>query len=94
MSKRGCLVVGLVWVLSLVVVTAGSRLQSSHRSIAAAQATRYQPFPEPRVMSGEDVGFRVEGMQGDQPAGAIVIRVNGKWVEARLAPVIGTGVGR
>jgi len=37
----------------------------------------------PRVMSGEDLGFRVEGIDSSgKPIGRIVIRVNGEWVEA------------
>jgi hypothetical protein len=65
------------------VVDAGSPATS-----AADQARRFVPFAAPRVMSGEDLGFRVEGMYGEQPAGTVVIRVNGKWVEAMLAPVV------
>jgi hypothetical protein len=76
MSKRACIVLGLAWVLSLVVVAA----------VTAGQAKAYQPLPEPKVMTGDDVGFRVEGMYGPEPAGTIVVRVNGQWVEASLAP--------
>jgi hypothetical protein len=39
----------------------------------------------PTVLSGADVGFRVEAIDGDNvPVGRIVIRVDGKWVEARI----------
>ncbi len=80
MSKRGYVVVGLIWVLSLVLVGV----------VAAGQARMYRPLPEPKVMSGEDVGFRVEGMYGEQPTGTIVIRVNGRWIEVGL----GAGLAR
>lgn len=76
MSRGAYLVVGLVWALSLAIVGV----------VAAGQARQYRTLPEPKVMSGADVGFRVEGMYGEQPAGTIVIRVNEQWVEARLAP--------
>lgn len=42
----------------------------------------FNPLAEPRIMSGDDVGFRIEGLDGrGTPVGQLVIRVNGKWVE-------------
>lgn len=35
----------------------------------------------PTVVSGADIGFRIEGVRGDTPIGTLVIRVNGQWVE-------------
>ena len=85
MTKRVYLLVGLLWAFSLVLVAA----------VAAGQARAYQPLREPKVMSGADVGFRVDGMYGEQPAGTIVIRVNGRWVDAMLSPgVVGRGAGQ
>ena len=40
----------------------------------------------PRIMSGGDVGFRVEGLRGGTPVGTIVVQVNGQWVAAEVAP--------
>jgi len=42
---------------------------------------------EQRVLSGADIGFRVEGSdpRTGQPTGTWVVRVNGRWVEARAA---------
>ena len=42
------------------------------------------PLPEPKVLFGDDVGFRVEGMRGEVPTGVIVIKVNGNWVEVQV----------
>ena len=42
----------------------------------------------PTVVSGADIGFRIEGVKGDKPVGRLVIRVNGQWVE----PDFGSGV--
>jgi hypothetical protein len=42
-------------------------------------------------MTGGDIGFRVDGMYGEMPTGAIVIRVNGQWVEAMVGK---PGIGR
>jgi hypothetical protein len=59
-------------------------------SVVTAQATRQVPgpgfpSPAPRVLSGSDVGFRVEGVDSKgQPFGTLVIRVNGEWVDVRL----------
>src|SRR5215207_9842423 len=50
---------------------------------ATAQMVAIKPVP-PRVMTGADVGFRVEGLRGNTPVGRIVVRVNGDWVEAEL----------
>ena len=74
MSVRFYVAGALLWLLSLVAVAAA----------ASAQARAYVPLLEPKVLTGADIGFRVEGMYGDTPAGALVIRVNGQWVEARL----------
>jgi hypothetical protein len=35
----------------------------------------------PTVVSGNDIGFRIEGVRGDTPIGTLVIRVKGQWVE-------------
>jgi|RhiMethySRZTD1v2_1073278.scaffolds.fasta_scaffold2596944_1 hypothetical protein len=70
------IVVAIVWALSLIVVAA---------VVASAQARAYTPLPEPRFFTGADVGFRVEGMHGDTPTGTVVIRINDKWVEAKVA---------
>ena len=62
----------LLWLLSLVptaVVTA---------SIVMAQT---RPT-EPRILSGDDIGFRVEGNdpRTGNPTGTLVVRIDGKWV--------------
>ena len=33
------------------------------------------------VISGNDLGFRIDNHRGNIPVGRIVIRVNGEWVE-------------
>jgi hypothetical protein len=32
---------------------------------------------------GENVGFRIEAYKGDTVLGTLVVRVNGKWVDAQ-----------
>ena len=74
MSLRRWSILGLLWVVSLLTVGA----------VVSAQVRFWKPVPEPKVMFGDDVGFRVEGFRGEVPAGTIVIRVNGQWVEAEI----------
>jgi hypothetical protein len=49
-----------------------------------AQALSFQPVP-PKVMTGSDIGFRVEGLRGSTPVGTLVVKVNGEWVAAEVA---------
>jgi len=51
-----------------------------------AQVVAVKPVP-PRVMTGSDVGFRVEGIRGSTPVGTLVVKVNGEWVEADFEKV-------
>jgi hypothetical protein len=34
------------------------------------------------VLSGNDIGFRVEGRKGSVVVGRFVVRIDGKWVDA------------
>ena len=52
------------------------------------------PLPEPRVVSGPDFGVRIEAEQNGVPVGPLVVRINGKWVEARIGKVDGRGLVR
>ena len=73
MSIRSRLVVATLWLLSLVFVG----------TLAAGQHLGFNPLEEPIVVSGDDIGFRVEGYVGDFPGGPLVIRLNGEWVEPK-----------
>jgi hypothetical protein len=70
MAIQSWLILGVVWLISLVTV-------------GKAQAP-FWVLPEPKVLFGDDVGFRVEGVRGKVPTGVIVIKVNGNWVEAQV----------
>jgi hypothetical protein len=74
LSRRPALAIAVAWASSLLV-TAGW---------AGAQAQRWTPLAEPVVRFGNDVGFRVEWMADAVPMGALVVRLNGQWVEARI----------
>jgi len=44
-----------------------------------------QPVVPPEVVSGGEMGFRIEGRKGDTPVGTLVIRQGGKWVPVEFA---------
>jgi uncharacterized protein (DUF58 family) len=78
MSVRAIFGLALLWVLSLFAVA----------SVAKAQVFELpRPLPEPRVVAGPDFGFRVEGDLRGTPVGKLVVRIDGKWIEARIAGV-------
>jgi hypothetical protein len=69
-----------LWVTSLVVVSEATS------AFMRAQAPSQAPPPDARVVSGADIGFRVESMnRTGEAVGRLVIRVNGQWVPARFA---------
>ena len=44
---------------------------------------------EPRVLSGSDFGFRIDGMSRDgAPIGTLVVRIDGKWVSPQFQPSV------
>jgi hypothetical protein len=47
----------------------------------------------PLVLSGSDIGFRVEGRRGASAVGRFVVRLDGQWVEVepRFGPKVVTG---
>jgi hypothetical protein len=73
MSKRALSIVA-VWLFSLIAIA------------AIAQSHLTMPDQEPTVISGKDIGFRVERYDGRRPVGVLVIRVDGQWVEPKSVP--------
>lgn len=71
MSKRWILALALLWIGSLIGVV----------TVAAQVGTQQVP---PKVLSGSDIGFRVESIEPKSGSviGRIVVNVNGKWVDA------------
>ena len=53
-------------------------------TLARGQFRPFDPIDDPLVLTGNDVGFRVEGFVGEAPAGTIVIRYMGEWVEPEI----------
>ena len=62
----------LLWLVSLVAT-----------AVVTASITMAQARPtEPRILSGTDIGFRVEGTdtRTGNPTGTLVVRIDGTWV--------------
>ena len=76
MSFRALVVLVVLWLTSLFAVG----------TLARAQLYGFEPLPEPIVLSGSDIAYRVEGWLGHEPAGRLVIRVNGQWVVPQPTP--------
>ncbi len=72
MAIRTSLTLAVLWASSLLAVAAW------------ALPPRWTPLAEPTILSGNDLGFRVEWMNGQVPTGQIVIRLKEQWVEARV----------
>jgi hypothetical protein len=55
-----------------------------------AQGLRQYGNEPPRLVSGNDVGFRIEGAdpRTGQPVGSWMVRVDGRWFEVGSAPLV------
>lgn len=71
------LIIGAGFLVSLFSAAAWGR----------AQALDTQPTGHV-VVSGSDVGFRIEAVRGGKPVGRLVIRQNGEWVEVESPLVV------
>jgi hypothetical protein len=68
LQRRTVLII--LWLVSMVAAGAWGYAQAV---LPSGQA--------PVVLSGSDLGFRVEGRRGNTPSGRFVVRINGQWVE-------------
>ena len=76
MSLKTIFCLAITWMISLLVVA----------SVVKAQVWEIpQPLPEPRIVSGPDFGFRIEADLRGTPVGKLVVRVDGRWIEAQVA---------
>ena len=74
--------VGLLVLVCIAFVGGGIGL----RGQAPVQPQPFQLQPTDVIISGADLGFRVEGRKGSNVMGTLMVRINGKWV-----PVNGPG---
>jgi hypothetical protein len=73
MSIRFRILLGVLWLVSLIAVGTYASAQSQSDS------------DKPTVLVGDDLGFRIERWQGNKPVGTFVVKVKGTWVEAQFA---------
>jgi hypothetical protein len=64
----------LIVVVLLIAAIGGIRLTAQRLPVPV----------EPQVITGPDIGFRIEGVDGNTPIGRLVVRVNGRWVDVEL----------
>ena len=60
--------------------------QQSKPPTLATPPTTGSATTVPVILSGSDVGFRVEGYSGGVPVGRVVVQMDGKWVEPLPPP--------
>jgi hypothetical protein len=69
------LVVALVGTAALIASVA----MTAHAQRLAAPVGR-----QPEVVSGSDVGFRIDHYNGETPVGELVVKRDGKWVAVQF----------
>ena len=75
------------WLASLAVV-AGFTSALMRAQAPSQVPPRTSQATATRVLSGPDIGFRVENTRDGRAVGTLVVRINGQWVEttANVAP--------
>lgn len=68
------IVLALCWAASLGLTATWTR----------AQTRPWTPLAEPVVKTGDELGFRIEWMNGRVPVGHLVIRQNDQWVNVLI----------
>ena len=71
MTIRKRIALILLWALSLIIV-----------GVFAHAQTPTQSKPDTRILSGNDIGFRVERSGKDVVGGTWLVRINGNWIPA------------
>ena len=73
----------VVWTLLLLVVAAASFSSAQGRG-GAPQLGESLITESPTVISGNDIGFRIERTQDGIAVGKLVVRVDGRWVNTDM----------
>jgi hypothetical protein len=71
-----------LWLASLAVVAGfTSGLMRAQAPSQVPPPYTSQAPPAARVLSGADIGFRVESSSEGRAVGTLVVRINGQWVD-------------
>jgi hypothetical protein len=78
--------------IAIAAISSLATLQwASAQDAGSRPSTLYEESLQLAVKTGGDIGFRVERMERNQALGRLVVRMNGKWVDAdfgvRLTPL-------
>ena len=70
----------------LAVFLTGAAVWASAQVGRPPSETRIRPMDlvAPTVISGSDLGFRIESNKDNVPVGRLVVRINGVWVDAQV----------
>ncbi len=80
MSLRKRFVVIAVWVVSMCAAGIWGHAQVPPTP-REPRPTPSQLQPQLTIISGNDLGFRVDAHKGNTPIGRFVVRIDGRWVE-------------
>ena len=80
MTLRKRFVVIALWVISMFAAGLWGHAQTPLPPREPRPAPS-QLQPQPTVISGADLGFRVDARKGNTPIGRFVVRIDGRWVE-------------
>lgn len=69
-----------LWVVSILAAGMWGHAQAPQPPREPRPAPS-QVLPQKTVISGADVGFRVDARKGNTPIGRFVVRIDGQWVE-------------
>lgn len=69
---------------AISVLFAAAAVAFGLTAVGLAQGQRAKE--EPKILSGSDVGFRVERMEAGRASGTLMVRIDGQWAEAVPAP--------
>ena len=78
----------VLWLASLAVVAGFTSALMRAQAPSQVPPPFTSQAPAARVLSGPDIGFRVESTRDGRAVGTLVVRINGQWVEtvASVAP--------
>ena len=71
-------------VLMVFLVVAAVWISAQVTRPPSATALEPMDLVAPTMISGSDLGFRIESNKDNVPVGKLVVRINGRWVDAQL----------
>jgi hypothetical protein len=73
----------VVVVIAIAVVSSFATWHwASAQDATPRPQTQYEEAFQSMIKTGADIGFRVEAMRGNTATGRLVVRVNGRWMDA------------